>query len=173
MRAQVCEVCEFIHPILRASRLQVAGAWVHALEDVLVVELEGPAAEVQVTLWTFSGCNGPPRPPVSPSTKEDGKPVTKTTGATSDRLPSQVTAWRHFLRAARGNGWPFQAPHFPVRWFGFSASTVSESGAGVFEDAEAMGSCGGLRGPCARGMWHTQKRLGRTPKSLTEAEFPA
>ncbi|CAJ1382955.1 unnamed protein product, partial [Effrenium voratum] len=133
-------------------------AWVHALEDVLVVELEGPAAEVQVTLWTFSGCNGPPRPPVSPSTKEDGKPVTKTTGATSDRLPSQVTAWRHFLRAARGNGWPFQAPHFPVRWFGFSASTVSESGAGVFEDAEAMGSCGGLRGPCARGMWHTQKR---------------
>ena len=27
--------------------------------------------EVQVTLWTFSGCNGPPRPPVSPSTKEE------------------------------------------------------------------------------------------------------
>ena len=25
--------------------------------------------QVELTLWTFSGCHGPPRPPVSPSTR--------------------------------------------------------------------------------------------------------
>lgn len=35
-------------------------------------------------------------------------PVSKTTGPTSDRLPSQVVAGTSELQVMRGNGWPFQ-----------------------------------------------------------------
>ena len=62
------------------------GAFVHAVEDILIVDLHAAlggevcrqcgklsqsllifAVQVEVTLWTFSGCNGPPRPPISPT----------------------------------------------------------------------------------------------------------
>ena len=92
----------------------------------MLLEMHGDLnIEVEVTLWTFSGCHGPPRPPVSPSSKlkeagswhgtmawhhsQGGAPVTKTTGPTSDRLPSHMVASHERLRVARGNGWPFQA----------------------------------------------------------------
>ncbi|CAK9113961.1 WW domain-containing oxidoreductase [Durusdinium trenchii] len=159
-----------------SARALTLSAFIHATEDVLVVELHGGlSTEVLVTLWTFSGCHGPPRPPVSPSTRvaQGGAPVSKTTGATSDRLPSQVLAGEKELRVARGNGWPFQATYFPVRWFGLSATLGGDPGSSSFTDVEAMGRCGPelfLRGPCAKGTWRPKEgdgwlavRLGRWP----------
>lgn len=147
-------------------RLSVSGrsdftlsAFIHATEDVLLLDLQG-VEEVEVTMWTFSGCHGPPRPPVSPSTpvpEGAAAPVSKTTGPTSDRLPSQVVAGTSELQVMRGNGWPFQAASFPVRWFGLSAKLGADVENGRFTEVEAMGRCGEdvfLRGPCARGTWH-------------------
>eukprot|EP00913_Durusdinium_trenchii_P014997 g14067.t1 len=104
---------------------------------------------------------------------QGGAPVSKTTGATSDRLPSQVLAGEKELRVARGNGWPFQATYFPVRWFGLSATLGGDPGSSSFTDVEAMGRCGPelfLRGPCAKGTWRPKEgdgwlavRLGRWP----------
>ena len=39
---------------------------------------------------------------------QGGAPVSKTTGPTSDRLPSQMVAGPESLQVMRGNGWPFQ-----------------------------------------------------------------
>ena len=39
---------------------------------------------------------------------QGGAPVSKTTGPTSDRLPSQMVAGPQTLQVMRGNGWPFQ-----------------------------------------------------------------
>ncbi|CAE8668106.1 unnamed protein product, partial [Polarella glacialis] len=137
-------------------------AFVHASEDLLVVDVNCAAdAEVTATLWTFSGCNGRPRPPVSADVlSKDGKQVSQTTSSTTDRLPSEVSAGASSLRAARANGWPFQVEKFPVKWFSMMARVTS----GDFYDARAIGSCAGnLRGPCARG----SARLSQGRSTLT------
>eukprot|EP00435_Cladocopium_sp_Y103_P064125 s223_g25.t1 len=147
------------------SRELTLSAFIHALQDVVLLELSDADVneEVEVTLWTFSGCHGPPRPPVSPGTRvpEGGPPVSKTTGPTSDRLPSQMVAGPQALQVMRGNGWPFQAAHFPVQWFGLTGSIRNEAvEKGQFHEVEAMGRCGPetfLRGPCARGTWRPQQ----------------
>ena len=119
----------FVAMLLGEAGLVRLTAFVHATEDVLLVNLTGPSAKVDVSVWTYTGCSGAPNPKA----------------AGTDRLPTSAAASSEMLQVSRADGWEYQARGYKVREFHLIART------GSLANAHASESCEGLEGPCSMG----------------------
>lgn len=136
-----------------AEGLVVVKAFLHATEDVLLVEVSAAAAqEVTVTLWTYSGCSGERKPiKGSPMVAQDDKWIALSCTPMTDRLHTEAGAGWSGLRVSRANGWPYQSERFAVQWFSLFASVAPGFMRGV-----GLPGCEDGRGPCAQGFVQVQ-----------------
>eukprot|EP00927_Polykrikos_kofoidii_P025258 TRINITY_DN22729_c0_g1_i1.p1 TRINITY_DN22729_c0_g1~~TRINITY_DN22729_c0_g1_i1.p1 ORF type:complete len:1031 (+),score=146.22 TRINITY_DN22729_c0_g1_i1:201-3095(+) len=150
---------EVAFPTQSGSVLTVR-AYMHAVEDVLVVEVHGAPSPgtVSVMLWTYSGCSGRHKTIKGTAAHvKAGKPAAVSTTFMTDRLYTEGSASIHDLSVARANGWPFQAERFNVEWFTLVASPASNQLA--FDEAVVLPACrSGAAGLCVRGTLRTPKR---------------